>query len=348
MIKISICIPVHNREHLIVRAIKSAQNQIYKNIEIVVVDNYSNDNTYSTIKEFSNSDPRIKCYQNSTNIGALKNFEKAIEYSTGDYVVLLGSDDWLDEDFISNKVEVISRYPNISFVSGMVKIFNQDKSNNINLYSLYNYRRHSMSREYLNNNFYKRFLISYFCLFRRDLIINNFRHTYEDEYNWGVYDKGLGLDLINCLDIVNKTTNFDSYYAPGGAYCFCNQEQRESNDIINSYKAKNEIIKTIRDYKYNIYLLSKHLALFDVHAANKFVRFKNNLLIYELIKRFFCKETYSKLTWIELKDYKKQIKIDAKVFVIEIILLPLTIMNKILNKLLRFLKLKIYKLIYRL
>jgi glycosyltransferase involved in cell wall biosynthesis len=341
MIKISICIPVYNRENLIVRAIKSAQNQLYKNIEIVVVDNCSNDNTYSLIKDLAKFDPRIKHYQNSTNVGALKNFQRAIQYSTGDYIVLLGSDDWIEEDFASKKVEIINKNLGIPFVSGMVKIFNQ-VNDSIYLYSFYNYKSHAMNRDYINNNFYKKFLISYFCLFRRDLIANNFKFTYEDKYNWGVFDKGLGLDLINCLDIVNKSPNFMGYYASEGAYCFCNQDERESNEIIKSYETNNDVIKTIKDYKYNIYILSNHLLNYDKSASQNLIKFRNIYLLYELVRRIFRSEMYKKEVLVELMDYKDKLDIKFSLIFIQIMYFPIFLIAILTNKLYRLIVLRSY------
>ena len=61
--KISILIPTFNRERYIKEVITSALNQTYKNIEIIVVDNKSTDNSWAILKDLAKNDGRIKLFQ---------------------------------------------------------------------------------------------------------------------------------------------------------------------------------------------------------------------------------------------------------------------------------------------
>lgn len=328
MIKVSICIPVFNRETMIERAIMSAVNQDYGNIEIIVVDNNSSDGTLSKVKTLANIYENIKIYKNITNLGALRNFEIAIKHSTGEYVNLLGSDDWIESSYISKKIEIIKKHPKIAIVSGGVKIYNQ-VGKELKLYSQYNYNSHYMSKEYINLNFYKKFIISYFCIFRRDLILNNFSLDYEDSHNWGVYKKGLGLDLINCLDIANKTKDFLAFYCEGGSYCFCNVEERESNNIIKSYGTDNVLAKTIMDYKYNCYILYNHLIKFNTKSAKKFMIYRNRELLYEIIKKIAHKDFYKLINFNEYKEYKAINNLNSYILLWQIFTLPFYIVLRV-------------------
>jgi glycosyltransferase involved in cell wall biosynthesis len=332
---------------MIERSVMSALKQDYKNIEIIIVDNNSSDRTLSIIKSLANEYKNIKYYKNSSNFGALRNFEISIKYSTGEYVILLGSDDWIETDFISKKIGIIKKHPKIAIVSGAVKIYNQI-DDELYLYSQYNYKSHYMTKEYINYNFYKKFIISYFCIFRRDLILKNFRLDYEDKHEWGVYKKGLGLDLINCLDIANTSKDFLSYYATGGAYCFCNVEERESNDIIKLYKTNNTVTKTIRDYKFNVYILCNHLLKYNFTAANKLKIYRNRELMYEFIRKIFNKDLYDFKNLKEFKEYKSVIGISNVVILWHIMTLPVYILLRVIKKFKRALELKIDKLIFRL
>ena len=67
--KVSILIPVYNREDLIGQTLNSAIDQTYHNIEIIVVDNASTDNTWKVIQRYEKQDGRIKAFRNNTNIG---------------------------------------------------------------------------------------------------------------------------------------------------------------------------------------------------------------------------------------------------------------------------------------
>ena len=66
--KVSILIPVYNRAKIISETLNSAVNQTYKNIEVIVVDNKSTDNTFEIVKEFAKSHSNVKVYQNEENI----------------------------------------------------------------------------------------------------------------------------------------------------------------------------------------------------------------------------------------------------------------------------------------
>ena len=89
---VSILIPVYNRERLVKKAIESAINQAYKNIEIIAVDNKSTDKTYEVLTEYSKKYSNIKVYQNKENIGPVRNWKKCLEYSSGEFIKILFSE----------------------------------------------------------------------------------------------------------------------------------------------------------------------------------------------------------------------------------------------------------------
>ncbi|MBD2310985.1 glycosyltransferase family 2 protein [Desertifilum sp. FACHB-1129] len=103
--KVSVVIPTFNRETLVKRAIESALVQTYSNIEVVVVDNCSSDNTYQVVQEYIKSDSRVRCYQNKKNLGPTLNWLRGIELSEGEYVKILFSDDWMVPHAIENFVK---------------------------------------------------------------------------------------------------------------------------------------------------------------------------------------------------------------------------------------------------
>lgn len=72
---VSIIIPVFNRDSLVIDAIDSALNQTYKNIEIIVIDNKSLDNTWTNIQKYK-QDKCIRLFQNTINIGPVLNWKR--------------------------------------------------------------------------------------------------------------------------------------------------------------------------------------------------------------------------------------------------------------------------------
>jgi len=90
---ISIAMCTYNGEKYIQEQLDSILNQTYTNLEIIITDDRSSDNTLEIIKEYQEKDARIKLYDNEKNLGFLKNFDKAISLCTGDYIALSDQDD---------------------------------------------------------------------------------------------------------------------------------------------------------------------------------------------------------------------------------------------------------------
>ncbi len=93
---VSVIVPTYNRENLIIRALNSILNQTYKNIEIIVVDDSSQDNTFQKVNQFSNKIHKITYIRNKKNVGPAVSRNIGIRKSKGDYIAFLDSDDvWL-------------------------------------------------------------------------------------------------------------------------------------------------------------------------------------------------------------------------------------------------------------
>lgn len=118
---ISVCIPTYNGEKYLLEALKSVKNQTYKNIEIIISDDSSSDNTLNIINKFKETiDFPIYIYSHSP-IGIGANWNNAIEKSNGEYIKFLFQDDVLKANcievmfnyIISNNLEVVLSKRNI-------------------------------------------------------------------------------------------------------------------------------------------------------------------------------------------------------------------------------------------
>ena len=105
MKKVSVIIPMHDSSKHIKECIESAINQTYKNIEIIVVDDASKDNSAEIIKSINDS--RIKILELKQNVGAAMARNKGIEIATGDYICFLDSDDYWILDKLEKQVKFI-------------------------------------------------------------------------------------------------------------------------------------------------------------------------------------------------------------------------------------------------
>lgn len=106
---ISIIIPCYNSSHYLDKCLKSLINQSYTNIEIVLVDNGSEDNSLEICKTYQLHDKRIKVYtETEGNQGAARNL--GIDKATGDYLMFVDSDDYVSSDFCQIALSSIEKY----------------------------------------------------------------------------------------------------------------------------------------------------------------------------------------------------------------------------------------------
>ncbi|MGF1591261.1 MAG: glycosyltransferase family 2 protein [Pleurocapsa sp.] len=91
-IEVSVIIAAYNTEQYIAKAISSALSQTLANIEVIVVDDCSSDQTVRIVESFS--DPRLKLLLNTENVGAGGTRNRAIQAARGKWIAVLDSDDW--------------------------------------------------------------------------------------------------------------------------------------------------------------------------------------------------------------------------------------------------------------
>jgi glycosyltransferase involved in cell wall biosynthesis len=99
---VSICIPVYNAENTIHETLNSIVQQTYKNLDIVILDNASTDNTIGIIAKFDDS--RIRIHRNAINIGGEKNFNLCIQFAKGKYTAIFHADDVYEPEMIELQV----------------------------------------------------------------------------------------------------------------------------------------------------------------------------------------------------------------------------------------------------
>lgn len=111
---VSICIPAYNASKFIGSTLESCLNQSYKNIEIVITDDCSKDNTADIVLSFN--DERIKLIKNEQNLGVQKNWNKALINSSGKYCKVMGADDIIYPTCIEEQVKVMENPNNADVV----------------------------------------------------------------------------------------------------------------------------------------------------------------------------------------------------------------------------------------
>lgn len=106
---ISICIPTYNGSQYIEKCIESCLAQSYRNIEIIVCDDCSSDSIVNVLNPYLKKDCRITFYQNEKNLGLVGNWNKCMNYASGEYIKWLFQDDWMDVNAIEEFVEIANK-----------------------------------------------------------------------------------------------------------------------------------------------------------------------------------------------------------------------------------------------
>jgi len=109
--KISIGMPVYNGEPFIYDAIDSLLRQTHTNFELIISNNCSTDRTREICLEFSINDPRIRYYEQSSNLGAARNFNFVKTVAEGDFFMWAAADDRWENGFIASCLQTLNEHP---------------------------------------------------------------------------------------------------------------------------------------------------------------------------------------------------------------------------------------------
>ena len=124
--KVSVIIPVYNEERVIVNCLKSLAKQIYKPLEIIIVDDGSVDNAIKKISNLKSQISNLKLYkQNHLGPGPARNL--GAKYSKGEILVFVDADMMFDKDFIKDLIKPILN--NETFGTFSKNEFNANKDN---------------------------------------------------------------------------------------------------------------------------------------------------------------------------------------------------------------------------
>jgi len=125
-VKVSILMSCYNSQATISKSVESILSQSYEDIELLICDDGSIDDTYKTIEEYSKADKRISIFKNEKNIGLTKSLNFLINKSDGEFIARQDDDDISLEQRIEKQIKVINDL-NLDFVTSRAKILGTDK-----------------------------------------------------------------------------------------------------------------------------------------------------------------------------------------------------------------------------
>lgn len=116
---VSVCIPTFNRAQRMKRAVEALLDCDYRNLEILVSDNGSRDETQSVGEALALAHDRVRYFRHAENMGPVANFEFVRGQARGKYFLWHGDDDYLGPDYIRACVEMLERDSSLVLVSGL-------------------------------------------------------------------------------------------------------------------------------------------------------------------------------------------------------------------------------------
>lgn len=108
---VSVGLPIYNAGELTHKILDILLSQDYTNIQIIISDNASTDQTWEICQQYALKNDRIQVYQNKRNRGYLYNFSRVFDLSTGDYFMWAAHDDYWHPNFISCCVAELETHP---------------------------------------------------------------------------------------------------------------------------------------------------------------------------------------------------------------------------------------------
>ena len=117
---VSVIVNFHNGAKYLKKCIESIINQSYRNIEIILWDNASTDNSKKIIERYK--DKNIKYFRNPTKENLYRARNRAIDVSSGNLIAFLDSDDWWEKNYLSSRKKVFNN-PNIDFFYSNTNLF---------------------------------------------------------------------------------------------------------------------------------------------------------------------------------------------------------------------------------
>lgn len=241
--KITIIIPVYNAEKYLHRCFKSILDNEYKNLEIIPVNDGSKDNSQAIIDEYKNKYPNIffPIVQENQGIGMARN--NALEKATGDYIMFIDNDDFIDKDYILTHINELKENDYDMVLSGYKRVTDEETQFSVTLKD-YPWSRYISiapwgrlyKASFLKENDIK-FLKTpigediYFNL-QTNTLTNNIKIIDYAGYNWYQNNISVTNTIANKIKGINIINLLDTHY---GILKEKNSINKENYDLIQVY-----------------------------------------------------------------------------------------------------------------
>ena len=269
---ISIIVPSYNKESTLLKSIRSIQNQNFKNIEIIIVNDCSTDNSSIVFDYLLKTDPRIRIFHHIKNLGLFRSRLDGILYSRGKYIITFDTGDIYEDNYVLLDAYRIIKIYNLDSCKFLFRvIYNFDTLNSSFVY----FHAGSKSKivygpkniKFLNTkvfqlwgNIWNRLIRANICikalLLLKKLMLNAYKNMWDDVwYNEIIHKASYSYAIFERVGYVYLSS-------PEGAGTPKFSDEKQKSDIIREFigflyfdynfcknkKCKNEIINKLKYY----------------------------------------------------------------------------------------------------
>ena len=123
---LTVLLPTYNRVASLPRSIESVLAQTSGDLELLISDNASDDETEKVCRAYAARDDRLRYVRQRINLGPIGNFNWLLAHARSEFVLMLADDDWLDPDYVECCMAIMQRSPSSSIVTGATRYYEGD------------------------------------------------------------------------------------------------------------------------------------------------------------------------------------------------------------------------------
>ncbi len=287
--KISILIPVYNSELFLNKCLESVINQTYENLEIIIINDGSIDNSKTIINDYAKLDSRIKTIHKE-NGGLGSAIKAGLKLVSSQFLTFIDSDDWFELNAIEELVKIII-LENADMVSFGIRAFNSiGETVNLNTFNNINYIASSN----------KDILKTHFEVLKHPTLVRLYKKELFDEI--AIFEQNIGIDelltpqlLLKCTKVVYTSNIYYNVLVRSNSVCRAVYDNKKVLQTIKVYKYLNEFFeKNLHKYKDTIML--KYIQVLNgiLLGYHKKEYFLDNQMV-KLVKKDLLKNTLSKI-----------------------------------------------------
>jgi glycosyltransferase involved in cell wall biosynthesis len=118
----------YNHADFVVEALESVLSQTHQNVELIIADDFSTDNSVEVIEKWLENHPKIRFFANKENLGNTKTFNQCLKIAKGVYIIDLAADDLLKKNCIENQLKGFEKttYKNVGLIYGNAALISED------------------------------------------------------------------------------------------------------------------------------------------------------------------------------------------------------------------------------